>query len=35
VEPATGAFRERESAHPVRWFARDEGGAYGSRTASR
>ena len=35
VEPATGAFRERESAHPVRWFARDEGGAYGARTASR
>ena len=35
VEPATGAFRERESAHPVRWFARDEGDAYGSRTASR
>ena len=35
VEPATGAFRERESAHPVRWFAREEGGAYGSRTARR
>ena len=25
VEPATGAFRKRESAHPVRWFARVEG----------